>query len=88
MPRRFRTDFCGAIHHVMARGNRKETIFVDDRDRRQFLKILAAGVAKFGAECFIYSLMGNHFHLVLHTPRGNLAHVMHHVDGLYARYVN
>jgi hypothetical protein len=25
---------------------------------------------------------------VLHTPRGNLAHVMHHVDGLYARYVN
>jgi hypothetical protein len=32
--------------------------------------------------------MGNHFHLVLHTPRANLADVMHHIDGLYAQYVN
>lgn len=42
----------------------------------------------FGAECFAYCLMGNHFHLFVHTPRANLPQVMHHIDGLYARYVN
>ena len=42
----------GAIYHVMARGNRKERIFVDDVDRRRFLKIVVAALEKFGAECY------------------------------------
>ena len=88
MARRFRIQFCGAVYHVMARGNRKQMIFADDRDRRQFLKILVVALNKFGAECFAYCLMGNHFHLVVHTPRANLSEVMHHTDGLFARYVN
>jgi len=88
MVTRHRVVFCGAIYHVMARGNRKEMIFADNRDRRQFLKILSVALQKFGAECFGYCLMGNHYHLVIHTPRGNIANVMHHVDCLYARYVN
>jgi putative transposase len=88
MARRDRIVFCGAIYHVMARGNRKQPIFVDDADRTRFLMILAIGLVKFGAECFAYCLMGNHFHLVVHTPRANIADVMHHIDGLYAQYVN
>lgn len=80
--------FCGATYHVMARGNRKQMIFTDARDRRQFLKIVAVALKKFDAECYGYSLMGNHFHLVLHTPRANLDRVMHCIDSLYARYVN
>jgi len=63
-------------------------IFTDARDRRQFLKILNVALKKFGAECYVYSLMGNHFHMVLHTPHANIENVMHHIDSLYARYVN
>ena len=88
MPRKHRPQFCGAIYHVMARGNRKQPIFADDVDRRRFLKIVAVGLEKYGAECYAHSLMGNHFHKVLHTPRGNIDDVMHHIDGLYAQYVN
>ncbi len=88
MARRHRIVFCGAIYHVMARGNRKLPIFVDDVDRRRFLAILAIALEKFGAECFAYCLMGNHFHLVMHTPHANLPNVMHHIDGLYAQFVN
>jgi len=80
--------FCGAIYHVMARGNRKQMIFDDARDRRQFLKILNVALKKFGAECYVYSLIGNHFHVVLRTPNANIENVMHHIDSLYARYVN
>ena len=72
----------------MSRGNRKQAIFVDDVDRRRFLKILAVALEKFGAECYAYCLMGNHFHLVLCTPRANIPNVMQHIDGLYTEYEN
>lgn len=88
MARRFRIQFPGAIYHAMARGNRKQFIFVDDRDRRQFLKILETSLEKLAAECFSYALMGNHYHLVIHTPRPNLDRVMHRINLLYAQYVN
>ena len=88
MARRHRILFRGAIYHVMARGNRKERIFVDDVDRRRFLKIVAAALEKFGAECYAYCLMDNHFHKVIHTPRANLPNVMQHIDGLYTQYEN
>lgn len=88
MARRHRIRFCGAIYHVMARGNRKQAIFDDDVDRRRFLTILAIALEKFGAECYSYCLMGNHFHLVLRTPRANIPNVMQHIDGLYTQYVN
>jgi hypothetical protein len=32
--------------------------------------------------------MGNHFHLVIHTPRANISNLMQHIDGLYTRYEN
>lgn len=88
MGRKLRIRFPGAIYHVMARGNRKEPIFGDDRDRRRFLKIVAAALEEFGAECFGWSLMANHYHKVLHTPRGNIDNVMHKIDRLYAQYIN
>ena len=88
MSRKHRIVFCGAIYHVMGRGNRKQPIFVDDGDRRRFLVILVIALEKFGARCFAYCLMGNHFHLIIETPRANIADVMHHVDCLYAQYVN
>ena len=40
MSRRPRLQFAGAVYHVMARGNRKSTIFHDDEDRRQFLQVV------------------------------------------------
>ncbi|MEO5741391.1 MAG: transposase [Vicinamibacterales bacterium] len=88
MARKHRIKFCGAIYHVMARGNRKERIFHDDVDRRRFLNIVAAALEKFGAECYVQCLMDNHVHKVIHTPRANISQVMQHIDGLYTQYSN
>jgi putative transposase len=88
MARRHRILFEGAVYHVMARGNRKEQIFVDDVDRNRFLRIIAVGTEKLGAECYGYCLMGNHYHLVMRTPRANIPSVMQHIDGLYTQYEN
>jgi len=42
MPRQLRIQYPGAMYHVMSRGNRRQAIFLDDVDRQQFLKTLAA----------------------------------------------
>lgn len=37
MPRSVRIEYAGAIYHVMARGNRRQEIFLSDQDREMFL---------------------------------------------------
>lgn len=88
MPRRPRICFDGATYHAMSRGNRKGFVFMDDRDRRRFLKIVAGALQRYGAICYAYCLMGNHYHLVICTPRGNVSFVMKRINGLYTQYVN
>ena len=83
-----RIQFPGATYHVMARGNRKARIFDDDRDRRAFLMFLGDAVERFSVECPSYCLMGNHYHFIAHTPRGNLARFMKVLNGGYAQYFN
>lgn len=36
MSRPLRIEFAGALYHVMARGNAREAIFLDDEDRHAF----------------------------------------------------
>lgn len=88
MARRPRIRFRGAIYHAMTRGVRKSTLFVDDVDRRKFLRILATAVERYGCFCFTYCLMGNHFHLVIQTPRKNISRFMQYLDGVYGKYFN
>jgi hypothetical protein len=38
MARKLRVEYGGAIYHVMNRGDQREPIFKDDRDRRLFLE--------------------------------------------------
>jgi putative transposase len=39
MPRRKRVHYPGAIYHVIARGNNKQNIFLDDDDYKKYLYI-------------------------------------------------
>ena len=68
MPRKLRVEYEGALYHGMNRGDRREPIFVDNEDRRLFLETLRETCEKTG-QVHTYCLMGNHFHLVIETPR-------------------
>ncbi len=59
MARSIRLEFEGAFYHVMARGNRRAAIFVDDQDRRFFLQCLADVCEKTGWRVYAWVLMGN-----------------------------
>ena len=41
MARKLRIEYPGAIYHVMNRGDRREDIFRDDKDRESFIATLA-----------------------------------------------
>ena len=72
MARKLRIQYPGAIYHVMNRGDRREPIFKDDRDRIRFVETLAEACGKTAWQVHAYCLMANHFHLVVETPQGNL----------------
>ncbi len=88
MARRPRLQFPGAVYHVMSRGNRKAPIFDDDADRHRFLATLADAARRYDPRVYAACLMGNHYHLVFDTPRGNLSAIMQYLNGVYAQASN
>ena len=88
MPRQLRIQYEGAIYHLMSRGDRREEIFRDDLDRKDFLRTLGAACQKTGWQVHAYCLMSNHFHLVIETPRANLVEGMKWLLGAYTMRFN
>ena len=76
------------MHHVFARGNNRQLIFLDDHDRGRYLADLARVIAVAGWRCLTYCLMPNHVHLLLETPRPTLGSGMQRLHGDYARAFN
>ena len=76
MPRGPRVDFPGAVHHVYARGIEKRPIYLDDVDRKSFLDRIGKNLPKWGMRCLAWSLMPNHFHLLLQSDKGCLPSFM------------
>ena len=83
MPRKARLEFDGAVYHVMDRGNRQEAIFLDDEDRRLFLKTLWQACERTGWRIHSFVLMENHYHLLLETPEANLSSGMRWLQATY-----
>jgi putative transposase len=88
MARDNRPNIAGAIYHAMNRGNRKQSIFEDERDRHTFRQIRLETLATYGVKLLAETLMDNHFHLGVLTPFGNLSEFMQQLEGQYARYYN
>src|SRR4030042_5793823 len=88
MARPLRIEFPGAVYHVTSRGNARQTIFIDDEDRGGFLDLLSIVVERFNWICHAYCLMGNHYHLLIETPDGNLSKGMRELNGIYTQHFN
>ena len=88
MARPLRIEYPGAWYHAMNRGASGRAIFQSDRDRHAFLALFGDIAATFGVEVHAYCLMGNHYHLLLRTPRGNLSRALRHLNGVYTQRYN
>lgn len=88
MARPLRLEFPGALYHLTARGNAQQSIFLDDTDRQQFLRMLGHEVLQQQWRCYVYCLMGNHYHLVVETPEANLSRGLRRLHGTYTQWFN
>jgi len=88
MARPLRIEYPGAWYHVMNRGASGRAIFRVERDRHAFLALLGDSAATFAVEVHAYCLMSNHYHLLLHTPRGQLSRALRHLNGVYTQRHN
>jgi putative transposase len=88
MARPLRIQYPRAVYHVMNRGGSRQEVFLDRQDYEVFLNTIGEVHDRWAVEVFAYSLMGNHYHVCLRTPEGNLSRVMRHLDGLYTQRFN
>ena len=88
MARTPRPQAPGMIYHVTTRGNRKEEIFTDTRDRLRFLQLLEQIVTTLEWRCHTYCLMTNHYHLLVQTSDADISRGMHRLNGVYAKWFN
>ena len=86
--RKLRSEYGGAVYHLLNRGDRREPIVLDDQDRTRFVETLGECCAKTGWQVHAYVLMRNHFHLVVETPQPNLVSGMKWFLGTYTGRFN
>ena len=89
MARLPRLTLPGYPHHVIQRGNNRQTIFASAADYQTLLDLLDENAEKFGVAVHAYVLMSNHFHL-LATPQTaeGLPLMMQAVGRRYVRHFN
>ncbi len=88
MSRPLRIEYPGAWYHVMNRGRRSESIFSDRSDYLLFIDLLIETSEIFNVKVAAYCLMTNHYHLLLHTPDGNISRCMRHLNSVYTQRYN
>jgi putative transposase len=88
MARRPRYETPDGVVHVSARGNRRQDIYLDLRDRRGFDALLDDVVERFGIRILACCQMRNHYHLVALAERAALSDALHRLNGVYAQAFN
>lgn len=88
MARQPRVFAPGLLYHVIARGNRREAVFLAHGDYETYLHRLAAYRARYAVTLHAYCLMPNHVHLVLRTAEAPLARFMQSLQQSYTQRFN
>lgn len=85
MPRPPRIDVGGYIYHVINRANGRVTIFHNEKDYQLFEQLLEEAKEQFGMRILAYTLMPNHWHLLLYpTDDGDVGVFMHWLTTTHA----
>jgi putative transposase len=88
MSRQAGIDAPCALHHVIARGIERRDIFEDDDDRHLFVQRLSSLLDSTSTSCLAWSLIPNHFHLLIRTSDVKLATFMRRLLTGYAVIFN
>ena len=88
MARKLRLEYPGAIYHVINRGNYRAYVFRSAGAKQAFEACLFAACARSGWLLHAFVIMGNHYHLAVETPQGNLVAGMQWLQSTFANRFN
>ena len=75
----------GVLRPLTQRGNRRQSVFITDDDRRQYLDWLTEYMGRCEMQVWEYCLMTNHVHLVA-SPLVRIGVGSLYADDAYAAY--
>ncbi len=84
MPRKKRLWSPDHYHHVVVRGNNRQTIFHNVADYEAFFRVLQYAYHKYSFTIVAYCVMSNHYHLLIRSPKVPLGKVMVMLIGVTA----
>ncbi len=88
MARKPRLHYQGALYHVIARGNQRQKVFLDDEDYRQYQNRLITYQKRYPCTIYAYVLMSNHVHLLIEQGETPLSKIMQGLQQSYTIYFN
>jgi putative transposase len=89
MPRQARLEIPGVPLHITQRGVNRCAIFLDDDDRRHYLRLLGESAASHALQIHAYVLMGNHVHLLVSSDEaGKVSLAMRQLGQAYVTAFN
>lgn len=88
LPRTKRNLSYTGIYHIIIRGVNRNNIFLDDSDKRKFLKEIKRTKEKYEYEILSYCLMDNHVHLLIKDNIQKISKIMQSINISYAKYFN
>jgi putative transposase len=88
MSRPLRVDVEGGWYHITARGIERRAIFVDEAEHRHFVELVEEMSSRYGVEVHAYALMGNHYHLLIRTPKANASAAVQWLNVSYSAWFN
>lgn len=89
MPRQARLDIPGVPLHITQRGVNRCAIFLDDDDRRHYLRLLGQSAASHDMRIHAYVLMNNHVHLLVSCEQsGKVSLAMRQLGQAYVTAFN
>ncbi len=76
------------FYHIVCRRNHRDALFLDSADFKTFLYILNQLYERYSFELPCYSLMTNHYHLMLRSQEHSISKIMSLLNKRYANYYN
>lgn len=88
MARKPRIHYPGAFYHVILRGNARQDIFFDEKDRYRFYLLIQEGTERYRHRIHAFCLMTNHIHLLVQVADVPLSRIMQNLSFRYTRWAN
>lgn len=78
----------GSIVHIIQRAPGKELLFLEKNDYLYFLHLLKETSAKYNFKVLCFTLMPNHFHILVRFEKQNASEAIKNLCERYAKYFN